>query len=75
MPFVLETTNGYRHRTLQPVGADVRNPPGAAREFNTTFGLNQPGAKVALKVFVITNTGNEAGSAVMFVQRPFSAVA
>ena len=34
------------------------------------FGLNQPGAEVALKVFVILTTGNEAGSAVLLVQRP-----
>lgn len=51
------------------------NAPGAPREFNVSFGLNQPGAKVALKVYVILNTGNEAGSAPMFVQRPLSAVA
>ena len=42
------------------------------REFITPFGLNQPGARVALKVYVILNTGNEAGSAAMFVQRPAS---
>ena len=48
------------------------NAPGAPREFITPFGLNQPGAKVALKVFVILTTDNEAGSAAMFVQRPVS---
>jgi len=48
------------------------NEPGAPREFLTPFGLNQPGAKVALKVYVILDTGNEAGSAAMFVQRPAS---
>lgn len=36
----------------------------------TTFGLTQPGAQVALKVYVILNTDNEAGSAPMIVQRP-----
>ncbi len=46
------------------------NLPGAPREFITPFGLNQPGAKVAYKVYVILTTGNEAGSAAMFVQRP-----
>ncbi len=46
--------------------------PGEAREFVTTFGLTQPGAGVALKVFVILTTGNEAGSAVLLVQRPAS---
>ncbi len=45
------------------------NAPGAAREFLTPFGLNQPGAKVALKVFVILTTDNEAGSAPMLVER------
>ena len=48
------------------------NAPGAPREFATTFGLNQPGAKVALKVFVTLTSGNEAGSAAMFVERPMS---
>ena len=46
--------------------------PGAPREFITPFGLNQPGAKVALKVYVLLTTGNEAGSAAMFVERPVS---
>ena len=46
------------------------NAPGAPREFVVPFGLNQPGAKVALKVFVILTTDNEAGSAAMFVERP-----
>lgn len=48
------------------------NAPGAPREFLTPFGLNQPGAKIALKVYVILTTGNEAGSAAMFVHRPAS---
>ena len=48
------------------------NEPGAPREFVTPFGLNQPGVHVALKVFVILTTGNEAGSAAMFVQRSVS---
>ena len=48
------------------------NEPGEAREFVTPFGLNQPGARVALKVYVILNTGNEAGSGALFVQRPVS---
>ena len=51
------------------------NEPGAPREFISTFGLNQPGVHIALKVFVLLTTGNEAGSTAMFVQRPFSAVA
>ncbi len=51
------------------------NAPGAAREFVTPFGLNQPGAQVAFKVYVILTTGNESGSGAMFVQRPALAVA
>ena len=51
------------------------NDPGAPREFVTTFGLNQPGVHVALKVYVILTTGNEAGSAAMFVQRPLAVAA
>lgn len=42
----------------------------APREFVTTFGLNQPGARIAMKVYVILTTGNEAGGAAMLVQRP-----
>ena len=44
--------------------------PADAREFTTGFGLNQPGAHVALKVYVVLTTGNEAGSAPLLVQRP-----
>lgn len=44
--------------------------PADPREFVTLFGLNQPGTEVALKVFVILTTGNEAGSATMRVARP-----
>ena len=44
--------------------------PTDPREFVTTFGLNQPGAEIALKVFVVLTTGNEAGSAAMVVERP-----
>jgi hypothetical protein len=46
------------------------NAPGDPKEFITTFGLNQPGAEIALKVFVVLTTGNEAGSAAMLVERP-----
>lgn len=46
--------------------------PNAPREFLTTFGLTQPGAQIALKVFVILNTDNESGSAPMIVERPVS---
>ena len=51
------------------------NGPGAPREFTTTLGLNQPGARVALKVYVILTTGNEAGSAPIIVQRPLALAA
>jgi hypothetical protein len=51
------------------------NAPGAPREFVTTFGLNQPGAKIALKVYVLLTTGNEAGSATMSLQRPLAQAA
>jgi hypothetical protein len=44
--------------------------PADPREFTTGFGLNQPGAQVALKVYVVLTTGNEAGSAALLVQRP-----
>jgi len=47
--------------------------PNEPREFVSTFGLTQPGAQIALKVFVILTTGNEAGSAPLLVTRPASA--
>lgn len=46
--------------------------PGEPREFIVPFGLNQPGAEVALKVYVILSTGNEAGGAVLLVERPLA---
>ena len=49
--------------------------PNQLREFITTFGLNQPGAQVTFKVYVILTTGNEAGSAPMSVQRPLAVAA
>ena len=48
----------------------VARGPNDPREFVMPFGLNQPGAEVAQKVYVILTTGNEAGSAAMFVERP-----
>jgi hypothetical protein len=47
--------------------------PNEERVFVTPFGLTQPGVQVALKVFVILTTGNEAGSAPMTVERPAGA--
>jgi hypothetical protein len=46
--------------------------PDDPREFLTPFGLTQPGATVAFKVFVILDTGNEAGGKEMLVQRPLA---
>jgi hypothetical protein len=48
------------------------NSPGDPKEIVTTFGLNQPGAEIALKVFVVLDTGNEAGSPAMLVERPMN---
>ena len=44
--------------------------PADPREFLTGFGLTQPGTHAAFKVFVVLDTGNEAGSATMIVARP-----
>ena len=44
--------------------------PNEPRKFVTTFGLNQPGAEAAFKVYVIMATDNEAGSAALLVERP-----
>lgn len=46
------------------------NAKDAPREFVSSFGLTQPGAKVAVAVYVITLTGNQKGSAPMTITRP-----
>lgn len=46
------------------------NEPEDAREFVVSFGLTQPGTHIVLKVYVITQDGNERGSAPLPVQRP-----
>ena len=46
--------------------------PNDPREFITGFGLNQPGAQVAFKVYVVLTTDNEAGSGALLVERPLS---
>ena len=46
------------------------NTPAEARAFLTDFGLGLPGAQIALKVFVILASGNEAGSAALRIERP-----
>jgi hypothetical protein len=44
--------------------------PNDPLQFVTDFGLTQPGARIALSVYVVTTTGNERGSAAMIVERP-----
>ena len=46
--------------------------PKQPREFVATFGLNQPGAAVAFKVFVTLTTDHEAGGAPLLVERPLA---
>ncbi len=46
--------------------------PKKPRGFVTPFGVNQPGAVVAFKVFVILTTDNVAGSAPLLVERPLA---
>ena len=51
-------------------GVILTYEPADPREFNTNFGLTQSGTQVALKVYVVLTSGNEAGSALLVVQRP-----
>ena len=67
--YELRGNAGDEYSDEDAVVIETRNP-GDAREFITPFGLNQPGAKIALKVYVILTTGNESGSATLLVQRP-----
>lgn len=46
------------------------NLPADAREFTVDFGLTQPETTIVLKVYVVTTTGRERGSAPIVVQRP-----
>ncbi|MFM8468714.1 MAG: class I SAM-dependent methyltransferase [Limisphaerales bacterium] len=46
------------------------NGPSATREFLSGFALTQPGAKVSVAVYVVTNAGNERASAPMTITRP-----
>lgn len=46
------------------------NDPEADREFTVDFGLTAPGTHIVLKVFVVTQDGNERGSAPLPVLRP-----
>ncbi len=56
--------------TLPALSPAPGHPPAEAQEFVTTFGLGMPGARLALKVFVVLTTDNEAGSATVVIQRP-----
>ena len=67
--YELRGTIGDRYDDQDAVVVATRLP-GEPREFITGFGLNQPGAEVAFKVYVVLATGNEAGSAPMRVERP-----
>jgi hypothetical protein len=49
--------------------------PNDPREFITSYGLTQPGAKMAFKIYVLLETGNECGSKEVLVQRPVEAMA
>ena len=62
--------NVGNHYSEQDSVVIATNLPGDVKEFVTNFGLTQPGAEIALKVFVVLTTGNEAGSAAMLVERP-----
>ena len=44
--------------------------PNDPREFVTSFGLNELGAQITLKVIVVLTTKNEAASAPMLVESP-----
>ena len=48
----------------------AEHAPDALPEFVTTFGLTQPGASVVMKVYVISETDNEAGSNAVVTTRP-----
>lgn len=65
----LEGTNGEDWNGDDAVHLG-RHYPNEANEFTVAFGLTQPGTAVALKVFVVTTTGNRAGSAPIVVRRP-----
>lgn len=58
------------HYDEQDAVVIATHAPDDERLFLTPFGLTQPGAQVALKVFVVLTTGNESGSAAMQVERP-----
>ena len=44
--------------------------PGAAPQFVQGFGNVPPGGALALKVYIINDTDNEAGSSTLVVTRP-----
>lgn len=67
--YELEGTNGAVWREEDAVHL-ASHAPGAPNDFSVQFGLTQPGTAVTLKVFVVTTTGNRAGSAAVVVLRP-----
>ena len=67
--YEMEGTNGEAWNEEDAVYLG-RHEPNEANEFTVAFGLTQPGTAVALKVFVVTTTGNRAGSAPVVVRRP-----
>jgi hypothetical protein len=69
--YQLRGTVGDHYNEEDAVVIDTHGP-NDPREFITTFGLNQPGAAVAFKVYVILTTDNEAGSAPLLVERPLA---
>ena len=69
--YELRGTVGHQYNDEDAVVIATHTPQ-EPREFVTTFGLTQPGAEVALKVFVVLTTGNEAGSATMSLERPLA---
>ena len=69
--YQLRGTVGEDYDEDDAVALATRGPE-EAREFLTKFGLGQPGARIALKVYVILTTGNEAGGAALRVERPLA---
>lgn len=45
-------------------------PAGAPREFRTAYSLSNPGMAASFRVYVLLETGNEAGSDTVTVTRP-----
>lgn len=65
----IEGTNGAEWKADDAIHLG-RVQAGAPPVFDATFGLTQAGTSVALKVFAVLKTGNQAGSATLVVTRP-----